>query len=163
MLIYLFTMRIVCLCLTHLFNSRHLAAAGSGLICVLFSLVAGFAIHQNDLAVYTEWIRYISPQYQMSHPLLQGELNPVEVLRCSSNPVYTENSIIKQTTCGLTSGEEAIKYFGFLDKFENSSVKRFVPIFITVAVFGFFQLLAIIFFVGKTQKTKISRSRRNKM
>ena len=77
--------------------------------------------------------------------------------------MITENSIIKQVPCGLPSGEEVIRYFGFMNKFKDSEFAAFAPLLITAAFYLFFQALAFIFFIGKRQVTKMSRSRKNKM
>lgn len=81
MLLYLFTLRITALSLTHLFNSRHLSAGLTGLLFTTLAWVSGFAVHEQQLGVWVSWLKYVSPQYWMSHPITQGEFGPVNVLR----------------------------------------------------------------------------------
>ena len=82
--------------------------------------------------------------------------------------MITENSIIKQVPCGLPSGAEVVRYFGFLPKFDPEEegalgVEAFAPLLIVAGFLLFFQLLACIFFVGKRQVNKMSRSRKAKL
>ena len=44
-----------------------------------------------------------------------------------------------------------------------SLLAQLAPVLITGAFWLFFQILAFIFFMGRRQKTKMSRSRKNKM
>ena len=81
MLLYLFTLRMTALSLTHLLDSRHLSAAFTGLLFTMLAWVAGFAIHEQQLGVWIFWLKYVSPQYWMSHPINQGEFGSVDVLR----------------------------------------------------------------------------------
>ena len=81
MLLYLFTLRITALSMTYLMDSRHAAAAASGAIFAALSLAAGFSSHVDDLGDWVSWLSYVSPQYWMSHPILEGEFDPVKVLR----------------------------------------------------------------------------------
>jgi hypothetical protein len=172
MIFFLFTLRITSLSFTYLFNSRHLAAAVTGILLLPLSMVSGYIIHHKHLSIWTSWLTYLSPHYWMSHPIAQGEFNPVSTFRCTGNPVVTENLIIKQVACGLPSGEEVIKYFGYGDKFvstttdgeaDDDTVGRHAPILITAAFFVVFQLLAFIFFLGRRQTTKRSRARKTKI
>ena len=101
----------------------------------------------------------------MSHPIARGEFLPVDVFRCTGNPVVTENLIIKQVACGLPSGSEVVSYFGYGDKFGDSIevLSEWAPVLITVAILVFFQLLAFIFFLGRRQRSKRSRARKTKI
>ena len=172
MLIFLFTLRITSLSFAYLFNSRHVAAAVTGVVLLPLSLVAGYCVQYADLAVWVEWLTYASPHYWMSHPIAQGEFLPVDVFRCTGNPVVTENLIIKQVACGLPSGSEVVSYFGYGDKFGSGSgggdsavemLAKWAPVLITVAILVFFQLLAFIFFLGRRQRSKRSRARKTKI
>ena len=172
MLLYLFTLRVIVQAFAHLCASRHVAAALSGAILTLLALASsGVGLHANDLGVWVFWLKYVSPQFWMSHPVFKGEFEPVSILRCTSNPVITENSIIKQVPCGLPSGEEVIRYFGFTDKFTQEAqegglgaeLAAHAPLLVTAAIFVFFQVLAFIFFLGKKQVTKMSRARKTRM
>ena len=110
---------------------------------------------------------------RMSHPIAQGEFLPVDVFRCTGNPVVTENLIIKQVACGLPSGGEVVSYFGYGDKFGSDGgesggsavelLAKWAPVLITVAILVFFQLLAFIFFLGRRQRSKRSRARKTKI
>ena len=104
----------------------------------------------------------------MSHPIARGEFLPVDVFRCTGNPVVTENLIIKQVACGLPSGAEVVSYFGYGDKFGGGGdsvdvLSGWAPVLITVAILVFFQLLAFIFFLGRRQRSKRSRARKTKI
>ena len=104
----------------------------------------------------------------MSHPIARGEFLPVDVFRCTGNPVVTENLIIKQVACGLPSGAEVVSYFGYGDKFNSGGgsvdvLSEWAPVLITVAILVFFQLLAFIFFLGRRQRSKRSRARKTKI
>ena len=110
----------------------------------------------------------------MSHPIARGEFLPVDVFRCTGNPVVTENLIIKQVACGLPSGSEVVSYFGYGDKFVGGAsgggdsavvdvLSEWAPVLITVAILVFFQLLAFIFFLGRRQRSKRSRARKTKI
>ena len=103
----------------------------------------------------------------MSHPIARGEFLPVDVFRCTGNPVVTENLIIKQVACGLPSGAEVVSYFGYGDKFGGGGsgdvLSEWAPVLITVAILVFFQLLAFIFFLGRRQRSKRSRARKTKI
>ena len=37
-------------------------------------------INQDDLASWVSWLRYLSPQYWTSHPILERELGPVIII-----------------------------------------------------------------------------------
>ena len=37
-------------------------------------------INQDDLADWVSWLRYPSPQYWTSHPILERELGPVTII-----------------------------------------------------------------------------------
>ena len=81
MLLYLFSLRACALACAHLFDSRHLAAGLTGTAVTVLSLAAGYSVHLKSLGAWVEWIRWISPLYWMSHPVIQGEFTPVAVLR----------------------------------------------------------------------------------
>ena len=38
-------------------------------------------INQDDLADWVSWLRYPSPQYWTSHPILERELGPVIIIK----------------------------------------------------------------------------------
>ena len=85
MILYLFSVRAACLCASHLFRSRHAAAASCGvlhlLVLCLPSGLAPGAPHVLHLAPWLDWIRHLSPVHWMAHPILQGEFKPVDILR----------------------------------------------------------------------------------
>ena len=173
MLLYLTAMRVVALSMTHLFSSRHLAAASTGLIVTSMALVSGYMIHPEDVGYWASWLKYATPQWWLEHPVFQDEFKSVEHFRCTGNPVVTTD-IIKQVPCGLPSGLEAIRYFDFLPKFvtfhpdqdSNQSLwftPKAVPILITVLFYILFQLLDVVFFLGRRQVSKQSRAKLHKM
>jgi hypothetical protein len=131
--------------------------------------VSGYIVHHEEVGYWASWLKYASPQWWMSHPIHQEEFSPVRDFRCTGNPVITENSIIKQVPCGLPSGIEAIRYFDFLPKFAaygDTSVwfsPSVVPILITVLFYILFQLLDVVFFLGRRQVSKRSRAKKHKM
>lgn len=163
MLLYLLAVRTLALSMTHLFSSRHLAAVFTGLAMTSLSLVSGYVVHHEDVGVWASWLKYASPQWWMGHPIHQDELLPVSVFRCTGNPVITENSIIKQVPCGLPSGEEAVRYYDFLPKYEslNWLSAAAIPILVTALFYVLFQVLDIIFFLGRRQVSKQSRHKKD--
>ena len=178
MLLYLYAIQALAFGVTHLVNSRHLAAALTGVCCLCLSLASGFTIHFEEVGVWASWLRYASPQWWMQHPLLQDELNPVNTFRCSRNPVTTEKSIILKIQCGLPSGQAALKYFDFLpfsspSPFTNSanfdpsnlydSLMYGLPFIATVIFYAVFSFIGFAVFLCVKQTTKRSRSKLNKM
>ena len=166
MMLYLLAIRTVALSMTHLFSSRHIAAGFSGLCITSMALVSGYLIHPEDVGYWASWLKYATPQWWMEHPIVQNEFNPVAHFRCTGNPVVTTD-IIKQVPCGLPSGVEAARYFDFLPKFEAEESIWFsptvVPVLITVLFFALFQLLDIVFFLGRRQVSKQSRAKKYRM
>ena len=63
MLIFLFTLRITSLSFAYLFDSRHAAAAVTGLVLLPLSLVAGYVVQFRDLSAWVGWLTYVSPHY----------------------------------------------------------------------------------------------------
>lgn len=85
---------------------RHRAAFGLGFLLFCTSIVSGYLLHQvelhchknhirsdddfvcfdiqflpqDDLAAWVSWLRYPSPQYWASHPILERELAPVIIM-----------------------------------------------------------------------------------
>ena len=166
-MLYLLAIRTVALSMTHLFSSRHVAAGFSGLGVTSMALVSGYLIHPEDVGYWASWLKYATPQWWMEHPIVQNELQPVAHFRCTGNPVVTTD-IIKQVPCGLPSGVEAARYFDFLPKFEGSTDSIWfsptvVPVLITVLFFALFQLLDIVFFLGRRQVSKQSRAKKHRM
>ncbi|XP_040564085.1 ATP-binding cassette sub-family G member 8 [Lepeophtheirus salmonis] len=166
MMLYLLSIRMMIMCFVHLSSSRHWASAMGGTILVILSLVNGYVIHVKDLGDWTSWIKYVSPQYWMNHPIQRGEFSPISIFHCKDNPVITENSIIKQVPCGLSSGNKTLDYFQFGDKFQNivrAPWYIFMPIFLTLFFYAFWQILCYVFYLGRTQKARQSRSRKSKV
>ena len=168
MLLYLLAIRTVALSMTHLFSSRHLSAGFTGVCVTSMALVSGYIIHSEEVGYWASWLKYASPQWWMNQPIVQNELSPVEHFRCTGNPVVTTD-IIKQVPCGLPSGPEAVKYFDFLPKFAASNEASIwfsptlVPVLITVSFYALFQLLDIVFFLGRRQVSKQSRAKQHKL
>ena len=180
MMLYLLAIRTVALSMTHLFSSRHLAAGLTGLCVTSMALASGYIVHPEEVGYWASWLKYATPQWWLEHPLVQNELNPIDNFRCTGNPVVRTDiitiDIIKQVTCGLPTGQDAVRYFDFLPKFQMSTGNgstdnsesvwfspAIVPVLITVLFFGFFQLLDIVFFLFRRQISKQSRSKKNKM
>ena len=175
MLLYLTALRAVALSMTHLFSSRHVAAALTGLIVTSMALVSSYIVHPDDVGDWASWLRFASPQWWLDHPVLQDEFNPVRNFRCTANPVVTTD-IIKQVPCGLSDGNKTIEYFDFLPKFDLSSQTssstnsqswwfsaKAVPILISVLFYILFQLLDVVFYLGQRQVAKKSRAKLHKM
>ena len=115
MLLYLTAMRVVALSMTHLFSSRHLAAALTGLIITSMALVSGYIVHPEEVGWWAQWFKYVSPQWWLQHPIVQDEFHPVSRFGCSGNPVIkTNQEIIQQISCGIPTGQAAISYYKFL-------------------------------------------------
>ena len=91
MLLYLTAMRVVALSMTHLFSSRHLAAALTGLIITSMALVSGYIVHPEEVGWWAQWFKYVSPQWWLQHPIVQDEFHPVSRFGCSGNPVIKTN------------------------------------------------------------------------
>ena len=91
MLLYLTAMRVVALSMTHLFSSRHLAAALTGLIITSMALVSGYIVHPEEVGWWAQWFKYVSPQWWLHHPIVQDEFHPVSRFGCSGNPVIKTN------------------------------------------------------------------------
>ena len=173
-MLYLLAIRTVAISMAHLFSSRHSAAGFTGLCAMSMALASGYLVHFEDLGIWTSWLKYASPQWWMNHPIVQEELNPVNLFMCTDNPtVKTDIDIIRKVDCGLHSGSEAIQYFDYLPKFltfnadnEDFSVwfsPSVVPILITILFFVLFQLLDIVFFLGRRQLSKLSRAKKHRM
>ena len=98
MLLYLTTLHLLANALTSVFSSRHLASILLALILLCQALVTGYLIHSSDLPIWVSWIRYISPMYMMSRPMLTEELSPLTSVQCYHNPMVSDLStgIIKQ-------------------------------------------------------------------
>ena len=97
MLLYLFAVRAAALAAAHFLHSRHAAAAAAGLLLTLLTLGAGLhSTHLSEVGPWVSWLRYVSPARWISTLTGADEFSPVRTLRCSRNPVVTENSIIKQ-------------------------------------------------------------------
>ena len=152
-MLYLLAIRTVALSMTHLFSSRHLAAGITGLCVTSMALASGYIVHPEEVGYWASWLKYATPQWWLEHPIVQNELNPIESFRCTGNPVVSTEiitiDIIKQVACGLPSGKEAVRYFGFDNlpfDYSNSNESvwfspALVPVLITVLFYGFFQLL----------------------
>lgn len=180
MLLYLFAVQSLALAVTHLVSSRHLAAGLTGLAVLCLSLASGITVHHEEVGVWASWLRYGSPLWWMSHPLLQDELGPVRQVRCSRNPVATEKLIVVKIPCGLPSGDAALKYFNFMPfkaasstDFTNSvnfdpsnlydSLLYGMPFIATVIFYAVFTFLSFVIFMLVKQTTKRSRTKKNKM
>jgi len=118
MLLYLACLRALTVCLATVSSSRHRAAFGLGFVLFCTSIVSGYLLHQDDLAPWVSWLRYPSPQYWASHPILERELGPVGTLLCHFNPMITDTAvgrdILRKVKCGLEDGKAALRYFSFL-------------------------------------------------
>eukprot|EP00096_Caligus_rogercresseyi_P011213 TRINITY_DN4346_c0_g1_i1.p1 TRINITY_DN4346_c0_g1~~TRINITY_DN4346_c0_g1_i1.p1 ORF type:complete len:975 (+),score=241.06 TRINITY_DN4346_c0_g1_i1:188-3112(+) len=166
MMLYLLSIRMMMSSFVHLNSSRHWATAMSGVFMIILSLMNGYVIHIKDLGDWTSWIKFVSPQFWMNHPIQQGEFSPIPIFHCKDNPVITENSIIKQVPCGLSSGNKTLDYFQFGDKFQSivrAPWYTFMPIFLTLFFYAFWQILCYVFYLGRTQKARQSRSRKSKV
>jgi hypothetical protein len=71
MLLYLFAIQSVALSMTHLLTSRHLSASLTGLLVTCMALVSGYVVHFEDLGDWTSWLKYVSPQWWLGHPIHQ--------------------------------------------------------------------------------------------
>jgi len=113
MMVYLLCIQMLAITLAHLSFSRHLAAVFCGFILLCQALVSHYVIHKDDLAIWVQWIRYVSPQYWMNHPIMMTEISQVKTFHCHHNPMITDDKtgIIKQVACGLPSGKQALEYF----------------------------------------------------
>ncbi|TRY75875.1 hypothetical protein TCAL_09947 [Tigriopus californicus] len=75
------------------------------------NLTTTFSIHSKDTPYWARSLSLGFPNFWAFRSITRTEFESIEVLRCSTNPVITENSIIKQVPCGLPDGPGVIKYF----------------------------------------------------
>ena len=70
----------------------------TGLVVTCQALVSHYLIHRDDLPPWVQWIRYVSPQFWMSQPVLRGEFSGVKTFLCRHNPIINDEqtTIIKQ-------------------------------------------------------------------
>jgi hypothetical protein len=71
MLLYLLSIQSVALSMTHLMTSRHLAAALTGVFVTCMALVSGYVVHFEDVGEWASWLKYVSPQWWLGHPIHQ--------------------------------------------------------------------------------------------
>ena len=190
MLLYLACLRSLATLLATLSSSRHLAATCLGLLLLCQALVSGYLLHQEDLAPWVSWLRYTSPQYWASHPVLERELGPVGTLLCHWNPMITDTAVGRdilrkvaslllwpvsvypflQVKCGLEDGKAALRYFNFQTPSVAlpsmlTSVPSFsphlLPITILPVILLLLTLFSILIFVVCRQHQGRKRSQRN--
>lgn len=58
MMLYLLSLQLVSMAISHMLPSRHMAATLTGLVVMCQAMVSHFLIHKDDLAVWVQWIRY---------------------------------------------------------------------------------------------------------
>merc|ERR1719362_2207415 len=164
MLLYLATLQGVCLTTGHLVSSRHLAASLSGLFITTTGLTSHYLIHSDDLALWVGWIRYISPQYWMSFPIISGEISNIKTFHCPSNPKITDDNvnIIKQVGCGLSNGRQALQYFSLTSPELEIPILA-PPLAITAASLATVLLLSTLVFCACRHTQGKKRELRNKI
>jgi len=162
MLLYLLTMQLLCVSVGHMVSSRHVAALISGGIVTCQAMVSHYMIHKDDLAPWIGWIRYASPQYWMSFPIITGELGNVKTFHCTHNPTIPDEKtgIIKQVGCGLSNGKLALAYFGFQSPELDMKI-LLPPVAITAISLGVLLVLSILFFCVCRQYQGKKRELRN--
>jgi len=176
MLLYLACLRALTICLATVSSSRHRAAFGLGFVVFCTSIVSGYLIHQDDLADWVSWLRYPSPQYWTSHPILERELGPVGTLLCHFNPMITDTAvgrdILRKVKCGLEDGKAALRYFSFLkpsiaipsvitSAMEESFDSDLLPIVVLPLLLLLLTIGSILLFVICRQHQGRKRSLRN--
>lgn len=147
MMVYLLCIQMLAITLAHLSSSRHLAAVFCGFILLCQALVSHYVIHKDDLAIWVQWIRYVSPQYWMNHPIMWTEISPVKTFHCHHNPMITDDKtgIIKQVACGLPSGKQALEYFS-LSTPAVSLPAAVMPLAVIALFLGILFILSILSF-----------------
>jgi len=178
MLVYLATLRSLTLCLAAASSSRHQAASVLGLVLLCQGLVSGYLIHQQDLAPWVAWIRYLSPQYWVLQPVLARELAPLGTLLCHFNPMIKDTAvgrdILRKVKCGLEDGKAALKYFSFPSFGEGPSVElpselaeqgplplHLLPLTVLVTLLLLLTTISIVIFAMCRQHQGRKRSQRN--
>ena len=98
MMLFLLSSQLMAVLLSNLLASRHIAAVVTGLVVTCQALVSHYLIHRDDLPPWVQWIRYVSPQFWMSQPVLRGEFGGVKTFLCRHNPIINDEqtTIIKQ-------------------------------------------------------------------
>ena len=99
-LLYLLSTQLLATTLSNLLASRHIATIITGLVITCQALVSHYLIHSDDLSSWVKWIRFMSPQFWMGQPILDGELAGVRTFQCPHNPMITDDKtgIIKQVS-----------------------------------------------------------------
>ena len=101
MMLFLLSSQLMAVLLSNLLASRHMAAVVTGLVATCQALVSHYLIHRDDLPPWVQWIRYVSPQFWMTQPVLRGEFSGVKTFLCRHNPIINDEqtTIIKQVNC----------------------------------------------------------------
>ena len=104
-MLYLLSSQLLATTLSNLLASRHIATIITGVVITCQALVSHYLIHSDDLSPWVKWIRFMSPQFWMGQPILDGELAGVKTFQCPHNPMITDDKtgIIKQVSYYLQS------------------------------------------------------------
>lgn len=93
------------------FDNKIFVLISSSVVGFLANLTTTFSIHPKDSPKWAQGLSLGFPNFWAFRSIIRTEFQSIDVLRCSTNPVITENSIIKQVPCGLPDGQGVIKYF----------------------------------------------------
>ena len=164
MMLFLLSSQLTAVLLSNLLSSRHIAAVVCGLVVSCQALVSHYLIHRDDLAPWVRWIRYVSPQFWMSQPVLRGEFSGVKTFLCRHNPIINDEqtTIIKQVKkapspplppshvclqvgCGLSNGNQVLEYFKLTQPGLELPVSL-APVLVTALLLSAVLLLALLAF-----------------
>merc|ERR1712241_1025732 len=147
MMLFLLSSQLLAVLLSNLLASRHIAAVVTGLVVTCQALVSHYLIHRDDLPPWVQWIRYVSPQFWMSQPVLRGEFSGVKTFLCRHNPIINDEqtTIIKQVGCGLANGNQVLEYFKLSQPGLDVPISL-APVLITTIILSAIFLLALLAF-----------------
>lgn len=163
---YLFTIRIMMLCMASFYSSRHAATVASAIFVTLTALGSGFAVQLQTMNVWTSWIRWISPLRWTLHSLQRLDFgNVTQSFECSRNPLTRQEApgLVLKIPCGLSSGVQALNYWAHqLDRLPLGPL--LLPLLAVLAFWAFFALVqTMIVLCSKPTGRKLSRHKRMKL
>ena len=184
MMLFLLSSQLMAVLLSNLLASRHIAAVVTGLVVSCQALVSHYLIHRDDLPPWVRWIRYVSPQFWMSQPVLRGEFSGVKTFLCRHNPIINDEqtTIIKQVSslslttsqsslsrlsllqvgCGLANGNQVLEYFKLTQPGLELPLSL-APVIVTAVIVSVIFLLGLLAFClcRQNQARKRDSSRDN--
>ncbi|KRT82907.1 ABC transporter ATP-binding protein, partial [Oryctes borbonicus] len=121
MLLYLSCVQIFIIAFIYLIPLSNTATFISSIVLTTFFFVNGYVIHFRDVANYTKWLEYLSPNVWLFSYLLNRELSPEAVTSsfpmtfCKSKQVQRQD-IIVQASCPPPNGTQVLVNYGLYDQ-----------------------------------------------